>query len=246
VHTINDMENDDMKTRMATLLSVAGVLAAGSAAALVNTQVLQGGDDGAVSAEAASVTFETNVAAALDSTLASTAAPTTLPSTSAPPTTEKPTKRSTTASDPTQGQQVFQVGESGLVTVQRDGDTLTVVDATANSGWTVVSASAVSPSEIEVVYRSSSVEVVFTAATAFGQIGTDVTARSLVSQPAATVPSSNTTPNSTPTTYQDDDSDEDDSYEDDSYEDDSYEDEDEDDEHEDEDHEDDREDEDDD
>lgn len=235
-----------MKTRMATLLSVAGVLAAGSAAALVNTQVLEGGDDGAVSAEAATVTLETNVAAALDSTLASTAAPTTQPSTSAPPTTEKPTKRSTTTSDPTQGQQVFQVGESGLVTVQRDGDTLTVIDATANSGWTVVSASAVSPSEIRVVYRSSSVEVVFTAATAFGQIGTDVTARSLVSQPAATAPSSNTTPHSTPTTYQDDDGD--DSYDDDS-DDDSYDDDEDDDDHDDEDeddHEDDHEDEDDD
>lgn len=244
MHTINDTENDDMKTRMATLLSVAGVLAAGSAAALVNTQVLQGGDDGAVSAEAASVTFETNVAAALDSTLASTAAPTTLPSTSAPPTTEKPTKRSTTTSDPTLGQQVFQVGESGLVTVQRDGDTLTVIDATANSGWTVVSASAVSPSEIRVVYRSSSVEVVFTAATAFGQIGTDVTARSLVSQPAATAPSSNTTPNSTPTTYQDDDGD-DDSYEDEG-DDDSDEDSEDSEDHEDEDHEDEQEDEDDD
>lgn len=239
-----------MKTRMATLLSVAGVLAAGSAAALVNTQVLEGGDDGAVSAEAAPVTLETNAAGTLDATLAPTAAPATTPTTSSPPTTERSSRRSTTTSDPTQGQQVFQVGESGLVTVQRDGDTLTVIDATANSGWTVVSASAISPSEIRVVYRSSSVEVVFTAATAFGQIGTDVTARSLVSQPAATAPSSNTTPNSTPTTYQDDDGDDsydDDGYDDDGYDDDSDDDEDEhEDEHEDEDHEDEQEDEDDD
>lgn len=222
-----------MKTRMATLLSVAGVLAAGSAAALVNTQVLEGGDDGAVSAEAAPVTLETNAAGTLDATLAPTAAPATTPTTSSPPTTERSSRRSTTTSDPTQGQQVFQVGESGLVTVQRDGDTLTVIDATANSGWTVVSASAISPSEIRVVYRSSSVEVVFTAATAFGQIGTDVTARSLVSQPAATAPSSNTTPNSTPTTYQDDDGD-DDSYDDDGYDDDGYDDDSDDDEDEDE------------
>jgi hypothetical protein len=218
---------------MATLLSVAGVLAAGSAAALVNTQVLEGGDDGAVSAEAAPVTLETNAAGTLDATLAPTAAPATTPTTSSPPTTERSSRRSTTTSDPTQGQQVFQVGESGLVTVQRDGDTLTVIDATANSGWTVVSASAISPSEIRVVYRSSSVEVVFTAATAFGQIGTDVTARSLVSQPAATAPSSNTTPNSTPTTYQDDDSYDDDGYDDDGYDDDGYDDDSDDDEDED-------------
>jgi hypothetical protein len=227
-----DTENDDMKTRMATLLSVAGVLAAGSAAALVNTQVLEGGDDGTVSAEAATVTLETNAAGTLGATLAPTAAPDTTPSTSSPPTTERSSRRSSTTSDPTQGQQVFQVGESGLVTVQRDDDTLTVVDATANSGWTVVSASAISPSEIRVVYRSSTVEVTFTAATAFGQIGTDVTARSLVSQPAATAPSSNTTPNSTPTTYDDSD---DDGYDDDDHDDDDQDDDDHDDEDDDED-----------
>ena len=36
--------SDRMKTRLAMALSVAGVLAAGSAAALANTQILDGGD----------------------------------------------------------------------------------------------------------------------------------------------------------------------------------------------------------
>jgi hypothetical protein len=168
-----------MKTRTATLLSLAGVLAAGSAAALINTQVLQGSGDALASSEAVAPPSTTGattpvVVPVTPAALETAATPTTKPrkrhgSTTAP----------TTTLDPLAGQQIFQVGDSGVVTVKVVGGDLLLINAVGSPGWTVVSAAPLDAQRVQVVFRSSTVEVDFLAGLAFGQVLTDVSAREL-------------------------------------------------------------------
>lgn len=194
-----------MKTRTATVLSIVGVLAAGSAAALVNTQVLETPSDSAVGAAApASVvstapgpdvevtssipardgrgkrarrqTSTTQVGpAAVGATL-----PDTEPGRSAAVPSVSATATPTSALAAASARPIaYQVGSSGTVTLLPTATGLSIESTAPTPGWTVASASATGPRQIQVVFRSTSVEVTFTAAASGGSIVTDVTSRSL-------------------------------------------------------------------
>ncbi|MEQ1702562.1 MAG: hypothetical protein ABMA25_20830, partial [Ilumatobacteraceae bacterium] len=161
-----------MKVRLATLLSLTGVLVAGSAAALVNTQVLNASTKNA----AENVTIaDSSVPGAVD-TSTTEASATTLVGTTVPPET---TTAPTTAA-PVGTQAVYQIGEAGTVTLDTAGDMLTIVAALPNSGWTVMEAKSEDALNIEVKFRSATVEVEFHATLLFGVVGTSVETTSLV------------------------------------------------------------------
>lgn len=218
-----------MKARMATILSLVGVLSAGSAAAMVNTRVL--GD----SAPAATTPALLSVVGTPTST--SIQLPTTVVVTVAPAGSAAPTSVATatanTAKVSTQANtnpvvvatvptapapvtsapasvpkvSVYNVGEAGAISIQSWDGTLSVTAVSPGAGWRV---SGSNPSTVSspatVVLASSSVEVTFTATLAGGNVVTNVTSRSLA-VPTTPAPS-----------YNDDDDDEnehEDEYEDD-------------------------------
>ena len=198
-----------MKTKIATVLSIVGVLGAGSAAALVNTQIL----DGSASESSASAAV-LPPAATVDLTVPSTtideigdddestttvAAPAPTTATTAPPSpTTAPTDEFLTA---------FNVGDSGVVTVDVVNGKLILVNAEASPGWTVVSTEE-DDAEVEVEFASSSVRVTFEASFDGNVITPEVSSAAIPGPaPAAPAPA-NTTP------YQDDDDHDDDEYDD--------------------------------
>ena len=179
-----------MKARITAILSLSGVLVAGSAAALVNTQVLQssssGGDD---------------VAFAADDTVSSVA-PSISVDTTMPTTVLTPVAVATQAT--------YQIGDAGLVVLDTAGDVLTIVSTTPNAGWVLHEAEQEGPNDVEVKFRSATVEVEFKANLLLGVVNTSVESRSL-GQPAPAG-----TPGTAPTNTVDDD----DMYDDDMYDDD--------------------------
>lgn len=148
-----------MKTRTATILSLLGVMVAGSAAALVNTQVLNTNTDASVGAAAPITTM----------------AP---PATSVVPV-------ATQAEAPSSNAVTYSVGDSGTVTLDRSGDSLVIADAVPAEGWTLVSADVTGPQQVRVIFRSASTEVAFTAASVGSDLVTDVTARDLAPSSSA-------------------------------------------------------------
>ncbi len=206
-----------MKIRLATLLSLAGVLVAGSAAALVNTQVLNGSSNGT----ADNVTLaDTSPSDVVGSTTSISTVTTAVSSTVPPDTTAAPVTAA-----PVGTQAVYQIGDAGLVTLDTAGDQLTIVSAVPNAGWTVAEAKSEDSLNVEVKFRSATVEVEFHANLLFGVVGTSVETKSLV--PASTGGTTGTTPTSG-TSYDDDDDDDDGEHDEDEDED-EHEDEDEDD-----------------
>ena len=113
-----------MKARIATVLSLSGVLVAGSAAALVNNQVLQSAQPGSASGSNVTLVLGTPVPARTEP------APT---SSSAAPSSSVP------LSQPV----MYQVGDAGVVTLDTAGDVLAVVAATPSAGWTVLVAESI-------------------------------------------------------------------------------------------------------
>jgi hypothetical protein len=136
---------------VATALSLAGVLVAGSAAALVNTQVLSGSDDGASVGSLGSTT--------------SVSVPTSSSIDVAPPVSSAGSTEST-----------YQVGEAGLVTIDTATGSLTLVSVTPNPGWSVASTGSGPFSGAEVHLTDGSVDVRFLAILADGSVVVDVTA----------------------------------------------------------------------
>ena len=229
-----------MKTRIATALSVVGVLGAGSAAALVNTQILDGAP--AESSASAAVlppasTIDVSIPTVPDTSLPpdTTVEPPT-PSTepSAPATTEPPVPAATgflTA---------FNVGEAGVVTVDVIDGRIILISAEAKAGWDVTKTEQPDDdNEIEVYFRSGTTEVEFEAALIDGQIVPKVSSRTLggASDPAS-VPSDTTAGNHDDDhddeydDHDDDDDDHDDEHDDDEQDDDEQDD----DEHDDDEH----------
>lgn len=186
-----------MKVRLATVLSLTGVLVAGSAAALVNTQVL----NAPANDSAADITLADTSLPGTSEPTTTDGAVTTVVDTSLPPDT---TGAPATAA-PAGTQAVYQIGDAGLVTLDTAGDQLTIVAAVPNAGWTVVEAKSEDALNIEVKFRSATTEVEFHATLLFGVVGTSVETKSLV---PATTGSSGSTPSSG--TYHDDDDDDDD------------------------------------
>jgi hypothetical protein len=172
-----------MKSRLATVLSLAGVLVAGSAAALVNTQVLEGGG-GSTAAAAPEVLATTT----------STEPPPTVddPSTSTTTTSAAPADEAQGVSSPVSTQAVYQIGDAGTVTLDTEGNVLRIVGAAPAAGWTVKTSENTDPLGVKVVFRSGDVEVEFGAKLVSGVVVTSVRS-SRVGAPTATVAPSGTT-----------------------------------------------------
>lgn len=216
-----------MNQRIALGLSIVGVLAAGSAAALVNTQILSAGAEQSAQAQeiaaqpAAPIVLtvdpNTGVVEAPDTAATSpasgggsaqqppTPAPTparvsppvdaaavqlqelvdttdsaTTPSTTVAPTTTIPTL-STTA--PPASSVSYRVGSAGEVTVDTSGDLLRLTSVQHEAGWVVWQAVQLSPSSVQVTFRSASMEVRFRASLAFGVVTPTIESTSLATTP---------------------------------------------------------------
>jgi len=166
------------KFRVTTLLSLTGVLVAGSAAALVNTQVL-----GNPTPRPETMSEITAVLTLPPTTIATSVSDTTLPS-PVPPTSE------TIASVPS-GPSVFDVEGVGTVTLDSSGDVLRIVSADTSPGWTVTATNQVDPSQVKVTLQSLDRTIEFSANLAGGEVATSV------EQSANVSPSDNSTPIST-------------------------------------------------
>ena len=151
-----------MKARVATILSLTGVLVAGSAAALVNTQVLN-------SSSPASSTKSAQIEEASTSSASST--PT---SASSPVTVSVPNSSETTQVSATGTQAAYQIGEAGLVTLDTAGDTLRIVSVVPAAGWMVIETEQKDALNIEVKFQTADTIVEFKANLLFGIISTAV------------------------------------------------------------------------
>lgn len=136
-----------MKTGVATVLSLAGVLVAGSAAALVNARVLQTSDPVAGGA-AESITTGSITTGSI------TTQPGTVPEQSAT-------------------QALYRVGDAGTVLLDTGGEVLTVVAVTPAAQWTVVSVES-SGDQVAVVLRGPTRVATFTASLISGVVATDL------------------------------------------------------------------------
>ena len=179
-----------MKARIATVISFAGVLVAGSSAALVNTQVLSGSSPSPLVAEAASQPEQTT-----STDVAARAAP---PVAAAPVVAAAPT--------PVATQAVYTVGDSGSVTLDTAGDVLTIVSSTPATGWTVIKSESGDGLDAEIVFQSGTVEVQFDASLLFGVVTTSVESHDS-SASSDSVESTDNTVGSTDDTTSDDSSD---------------------------------------
>lgn len=146
-----------MKGRITTVLSLTGVLVAGSAAAMVNTQVLQ-------STETES--SEQTVGSTDDSDITT---PVTIATDNTTGTATKIQSNVLTAT-----QAMYQIGDAGLVTLDTAGDVLTVVSVEPASGWTLVEAESDGSSDIEVKLTDGITIVEFKANLQLGVITTSV------------------------------------------------------------------------
>jgi hypothetical protein len=187
----------NMKTRIATALSVVGVLGAGSAAALVNTQILDGGP--AESAASAAVlppasTVDVSIPDVPDEARAPETSVDTIVTT---PATSEPQPTATTepvappAPAPSEFLTAFNVGAAGVVTVDVIDGQLVLVKAEAKAGWDVTKTEQHdAENEVEVDFSSGTVSVEFEAMFIDGQIVPKVTSKSIGGNtaPAGTVP----------------------------------------------------------
>ena len=178
-----------MKTRIATALSVVGVLGAGSAAALVNTQILDSAPAES-SASAAALAPASSVDITIpgptsDETTRSTESDTTGDDTTtvSPPTTESVASATTQPIPPAAPSgflTTYNVGDAGVVTLDVVDGKLVLVNAAPKSGWSVSSKDDDSSDDkVEVEFLSSTVRVEFSATFVDGQIVPKVTSKSV-------------------------------------------------------------------
>jgi len=176
-----------MKVRLAAVMSLSGVLVAGSAAALVNTQILNhsanfGAADIVQLADATPPGFTSTVATLPTETTLSGSSPLPRDTTIAPGTFP-----------PASTQAVYQVGDAGMVTLDTAGDALAIVVVVPNSNWIIEEARSEDPTNIEVKFQSTTTLVEFHATLLFGVVGTSIESKSLS-------PASGGTGNATATT----------------------------------------------
>jgi hypothetical protein len=151
-----------MKSTIATTLSLAGVLVAGSAAALVNTHVLSGGSSPSSFVVAAAPAAAPVVNAVADPVAATTVAPAALPPVTVP------AAAAAAAAAPTQA--MYRVGGSGTVTLDTAGDVLKIVNVAPADGWSVTKSELNDSLNAEVRLRSAAGEVEFHANLLFGVV----------------------------------------------------------------------------
>ncbi|MEO8266996.1 MAG: hypothetical protein ABI706_15945 [Ilumatobacteraceae bacterium] len=149
-----------MKTKIAMVISIAGVLVAGSAAALVNTQVLGG------STSAASPLVIDNGSPAQD------ISPVTVATTVNTPVAVVPTP--VAAAAPAATQAVYAIGEAGTVTLDTAGDMLTIVAVTPTDPWIVTKSETQDSTDVEIRFQNGTTEVEFHANLLFGVVTTAV------------------------------------------------------------------------
>jgi hypothetical protein len=142
------------------MASIAGVLIAGSAAALVNTQVLTG--NASPSAFSVEPTSPSTTAEATQNVVVSTT-PTTLEVATSPQ-----------VAAPTSIQAVYAIGNAGSVTLDTSGDVLTIVGVAPAPGWTVTKSESSDASTAEIKLQSGTIEVDFHANLLFGVVTTSV------------------------------------------------------------------------
>jgi hypothetical protein len=180
-----------LKTRIATALSIVGVLGAGSDAALVNTSILEDGQSSEppaslMPAPSAPVTGSSEPLPERVVTVvrAPQAQPAGLTDTRSAAATPQPSTPVNTpdSTDVT----VFNVGASGTVTVRIGDGGLDLRSALPNAGWSIGESEA-EPDEVEVDFVSDSLIVSFTAVFVDGEIATNVESRAVgAAQPATT------------------------------------------------------------
>ncbi len=141
-----------MKTTVAAAVSIAGVLAAGAGAFAVNTAVLSASPQ-TESAMVASTPVNTSVV--VESQGAESLSPVTTDSSSV------------TASD--NSTSTYKVGDAGRVILAMNNGTIQVVNVLPSDGWTAKSPE-YDDGEVEVKFRSSTVELEFSARVKNGQI----------------------------------------------------------------------------
>jgi hypothetical protein len=221
-----------MKAKIATAVSLIAVLGAGSAAALVNTQILDSGptESGASKAvlpPASTVVLTVpSVTDPIDVETVSVRAPSDADSTSTGSTSTSSTSTSTStpttttaATTPSGFLTSFNVGDAGVVTVDVVDGQLVLVSAEPKPGWTVTKAeddsnddSDEQENELEVEFESADVRVEFEAEFVDGRIvptvesdSTRRTGASIAATGSATAPA----PSPVSTTIGDDDHDDD-------------------------------------
>lgn len=156
-----------MKTKIVTVISLAGVLIAGSAAALVNTQVLGG-----------SASPSPLVVDAASPAQTSPAVPVAAPG----PAVTSPIDAATAAPAPVVTQAVYAIGNSGTVTLDTAGAMLTIVGVVPADGWKVTKSETNDPLNAEVRFQSGTTEVEFRANLLFGVVTTSVDSHDLSTQ----------------------------------------------------------------
>lgn len=177
------------KVRITTLLSLTGVLVAGSAAALVNTQVLGNPTPRPMAASeiTAVLTLPTTTVAVGSAE-------------SSVPTTQPDPDSVAVSSEPA----VFDVEGVGTVTLDGSGEVLRLVSATSTPGWTVTATTQIDPTHVKVTLQSLDRTVHFTAnldgatiATAVSQMS-NVSPSEITSPDGSPEPPTNSSPNSSP------------------------------------------------
>jgi hypothetical protein len=176
-----------MKARTATVLSVTGVLAAGTAAALANTHVLT---SRAESSQAADILLVESSGGALSGGNPSGeqspgTAPVVVPMSNESGSATGGTPAQATGAVPSESSITsFAVGEAGVVELAINGSVLSVAETTVGSGWKVVGSSpSTASSPATVIFSSPTTEVTFSATLVDGRIVTDVASRSLQPTP---------------------------------------------------------------
>ena len=185
-----------MNVRTATLLSIAGVLAAGTAAVAVNTQVLSGSTDPVDLSTALTLPVSTQVFAVPSPGGESSSTPAdpmivrTEGSGSVSPqaaveqavdqpvTTTVPAKASPSTQAPS-SLMAFQIGDAATATVDTAGGVLTIVDVTPNTGWKVVAATGSGTVRLSFELTSTSTRVTFGAFLSGGEVLTSIASESL-------------------------------------------------------------------
>jgi len=145
------------KRVVTTVLTIGGVVVAGSAAALVNSSLLGSQSSSMIIGRSADEPI-------VDLTLPDDGVPVT--GTSLP---SQPVRRSGTAAE-------YTVGVAGMVTLDTADGELTVLAADPATGWTVVAVD--DGDEVRVVFRSAATDITFRANLLYGVVNTSLEVRS--------------------------------------------------------------------
>lgn len=155
-----------MKARITTVLSLTGVLVAGSAAALVNTQVLQSSTTRSTASAEVSIENEPESQSTVSTTPSvSVSLPNKLESIAG--------VAVTLASTPVSTQQQYAVGESGTVVLDTANGVLTIVGIYPNAGWGVLEHENSDALSIEIKFQSATTLVEFKANVLMGVVAFD-------------------------------------------------------------------------